>query len=89
MNLSSFETFGEEEKSINTQKVSVSNQIKSSLQYPNIKSDSFNLDMERFSHLTTNDFTPNSRITVSFSVSPSSLLEFSHLVYALFFIPIL
>lgn len=69
MNLSSFETFGEEEKSINTQKVSVSNQINSSLHYPNIKSDSFNLDMERFSHLTTNDFTPNSRITLQRNLS--------------------
>ncbi|KAK3035093.1 hypothetical protein RJ639_032595, partial [Escallonia herrerae] len=49
-----------------TRKITISDQI-NSLQYTNVKSDSFVVDMERFSHVTSRDVTPNSRITRSFS----------------------
>ncbi|PSS24712.1 Axin-1 like [Actinidia chinensis var. chinensis] len=46
-----------------TQKISVSDQT-NSLQFTNIKSDSFTVDMERSSHLTNKDVTANSRMTL-------------------------
>ncbi|XP_057498804.1 uncharacterized protein LOC130783260 isoform X2 [Actinidia eriantha] len=46
-----------------TQKISVSDQT-NSLQFTNIKSDSFTVDMERLSHLTNKDVTANSRMTL-------------------------
>lgn len=50
------------------EKVSVSDQI-NSLQYTNMKSDSFTVDMERFAHLTPKDVTLNSRINLQRSLS--------------------
>ncbi|CAK9146809.1 unnamed protein product [Ilex paraguariensis] len=51
-----------------TQKISISDQI-NSLQYTSTKSDSFVVDMERFSHLTNKAIAPNSRITLQRSLS--------------------
>ncbi|KAK2977266.1 hypothetical protein RJ640_005528 [Escallonia rubra] len=68
---SSMEACDREEKG--TRKITISDQI-NSLQYANVKSDSFIVDMERFSHVTSKDVTPNSRITVSFSSFPDYAL---------------
>lgn len=51
-----------------TQKLSAFNHI-NRLQHTNMKSDSFIMDMERFTHLTDKDVTLNSRITLQRSLS--------------------
>ncbi|KAM7506212.1 hypothetical protein LguiB_005116 [Lonicera macranthoides] len=48
------------------EKISISDEI-SRLQHSTLKSDSFIVDMERFSHVTTKDVNPNSRITRNLS----------------------
>lgn len=56
------------------EKISISDEI-SRLEHSTLKSDSFIVDMERFSHVTTKDVNPNSRITVCFSWFVSFLIS--------------
>ncbi|KAA8515465.1 hypothetical protein F0562_018924 [Nyssa sinensis] len=57
-----------ESEETGTRKIPISDQI-NGLQWTNIKSDSFIVDMERFSHLTDQDTTANSRLTLQRSLS--------------------
>ncbi|KAL6990826.1 hypothetical protein U1Q18_008947 [Sarracenia purpurea var. burkii] len=59
---------GCESDEMGTQKISVSDRT-NSLQFSNLKSDSFTVDMERLTHLTDKDKTLNSRITLQRSLS--------------------